>query len=1209
LETEVEASAQFAPPIHEFILVTTAPDDATIQREARLLEERVRAAGRDLSIAVWGWGRLQQEIVRFSEAIREFMPDGSPFADQQLHATEEVRKLVETAAQTGQQHTALLRVILERLPSTIAAEASTLGDVLERHLNDEIDRYRDLARNKQPRTAIQLLTALKQRAWDTASPRIRFRILSNLGAAHYFLGKFEDAADLLLQAAAFDPGDAKGMANRVAALLLKNRKNEAHQAAVEALARYPDDPDIASQRLLAIGPSETVDGVWNSLPGPSRHTAAANINRIVALREQNDAHWCDAAEEAIEVHPNDAQLKALWAESILDRTLRDDPGAVGRATAIGPTQAQLAEAADVLVAGWQATLNQETPPMPSLGHNAALAKTLVGEIDAAIKIVDAVVATGYDTEEFKELRISLYRRTKRSDEGIAVADTLTDSPYSRIVRADLRLDRSPSEARTILADRASFTDEREIVAAALIVIDTYCKERNFADALAEAERLKLVLPDHPQGRLSVYHVKRQSGDVEADAALDAAVKLVTPETDFPTRFFVCDALSTAGKDDSVLNLLESHASRYLDSPALRMLVAAAANADRRVTLNSILTELPPEVAAGRFYRKAKIALALRIGELADAERQIRQFLEVYPKDLEMQLRLMTVLFNQNQKKALAEEAAKPANEFSGAPELFIRLAQIKNEFGDSKEAYNLAYKLLLSNPSNQTVNLGYVGMFLPDKVPQQRFDLSPSKVDTGMAVGVLRHDSQLTVYIIEPDPSLRPGPTYLPPEHGLAQRFLGRAVGDVIELPDHSSATIAWMRHKEIHSLNDVLEEFNNRFPDAEGLEKVRIDHSSPDSLGPMLERVRMRHEAVQRVAEQYDNGALPLALMARQVGTDPVSAFIGLINSGHTIRVCEGTKFEREEALKTINDNKAKGCVVDALTLYLIRRLNLEAAVEKICGPIGIVGRTASRIQEEIHRLEDGIDKPSMSIVYRDGQYYREETTPERKKEVLAVMQADQQWLAQHAQVIPAKGAKDPSADWVNVEKLLDSDFLDEIRAAGGSGRMLVVEDHALRTLAFREFSVRGAWLQPVLMQGLGAKVITNDEYLRAMLALIDAKEEFISINAAVLYTCLHGISGYELPADFRKLTSRLGGLKMDGSHISVAFEAVAWTWDDHSLSATVQQAMLGNLLERLTMGRTLGEIEAIITGAVTFARRRDDESMERYVRDWGRWHFLQVR
>lgn len=42
LRREVKKSAAFRPSLKEFILITTAPDDAKIQEAARLLEEEVR---------------------------------------------------------------------------------------------------------------------------------------------------------------------------------------------------------------------------------------------------------------------------------------------------------------------------------------------------------------------------------------------------------------------------------------------------------------------------------------------------------------------------------------------------------------------------------------------------------------------------------------------------------------------------------------------------------------------------------------------------------------------------------------------------------------------------------------------------------------------------------------------------------------------------------------------------------------------------------------------------------------------------------------------------------------------------------------------------------------------------------------------------------------------------------------------------------------
>lgn len=57
--------------------------------------------GRDLSISVWGWERVQQEINRFGEVLKAFHPDASPFSDA----------ILDVAAQT-RQDTAQIREML-----------------------------------------------------------------------------------------------------------------------------------------------------------------------------------------------------------------------------------------------------------------------------------------------------------------------------------------------------------------------------------------------------------------------------------------------------------------------------------------------------------------------------------------------------------------------------------------------------------------------------------------------------------------------------------------------------------------------------------------------------------------------------------------------------------------------------------------------------------------------------------------------------------------------------------------------------------------------------------------------------------------------------------------------------------------------------------------------------------------------------------------
>ena len=1210
LIAEVEKTRGFKPRLDEFKLITTAPDDQKIQEAARLLEQKIQAGGWQLSIEVWGWGRIQEEVNRYPEVIRRFHPDATPFTGEILNEAKETQRLVSTEAESTRSEIAaseqrLMLFIKEQLPQ-IASDPPSSSEALHQELNKQIDGYRELLRNNQPKTAIGLLKGLLDRLGPDADTKIRYRVISNIGAAHYNVGEFDVASDFLLEAAPLNPDDPISLANKAAALLIKGRREEARTVAIKSLSIHPDSEEIALQRLQAVGPDETVETIWQSLSEKAKGSAMAFGIRVAALREEGDERWVELANEGAARFPEDHGLKIIQAEGVVDRLVKADPGAVGLASASAPTHSELTQAAQTLEKAWTDSLGKETPPKVLSAHNAALAWNLAGDFRHAGELLDAAMAHGLNENEIKHNRIMLYRRNGQVAEAIKLADTLEDAPISRIIRADLRIETEPSLARDILADRVKFTRTTDIIAAALAVIEAFIKEDKFAEAEAESTRLENSLPTHPQGPLSLFRLKSARGDEDASAALDRAVALITEETDFPTRFLVAEALASVQRFDDVADLLSGRTSSNFDSPALRALVAAAINADRRVLSRGIFKELPETLASVPFYQKAKIALEVRAGNIGAAENGIRAFLARDPSNLELYLQLLHALFRQGKLDALREEVAKPAAFFKGGALDFMKFAQFKDDFGDWREAHALAYKTLLANPTHQTVSMGYVGVFL--RLGHSReMPVSPPAVEIDMAVGLAQEDGTNSVYVIEPDASLRPSAQYIAPSHRVADALLGKKVSDTFELPDKTRATIKWIKTKTLHALHDILENFNNRYPEAQGLERVRIETSTPGGLEPMLEKVRDRHDAIQEVQKLYEAGTMPLALVARSVGSDPVEVMVGLASSGLAIRACEGTHPERAAAMAAINVNGAKGCVVDSVTLNIIRRLELEKAVTKICGPIGIVEETALRLQQRIHELGERPNETEMSVAYRDGQYYRQETTPEEKRQALALAEEDRAWLAINTTILPAEGKQDPGASWRPLIERFGSSFLDEVRAAQGSGRLLLCEDQLLRTLARLDFGVAGTWLQPVLMHALARKVITLAEYRDAIVHLIDARIEFISISPELLVSAVAGTNGHAIPPAFVRLASRLGGKKADmQSHFSVAIGATTRIWNDNTLSHTLQQAALGHLLERLTADRSIEDTRLIVS---SFVQRSPQPEFTDYIFGWLRGHFIDLR
>jgi len=113
---------------------------------------------------------------------------------------------------------------------------------------------------------------------------------------------------------------------------------------------------------------------------------------------------------------------------------------------------------------------------------------------------------------------------------------------------------------------------------------------------------------------------------------------------------------------------------------------------------------------------------------------------------------------------------------------------------------------------------------------------------------------------------------------------------------------------------------------------------------------------------------------------------------------------------------------------------------------------------QHRARELSERIDDPDMSLSYRDGQCYRMEVTPEEKRKALTLAEEDRSWLAENTTVIPAEGKVDPSAYWRPLIEQFGTSFLDELRAAQGSGRLLLCEDLLLRQMAFLALQGHGS-------------------------------------------------------------------------------------------------------------------------------------------------------
>ena len=74
---EATEALKIEPALQEFIIATTASDDADMDVEAALFSDEQARLGRDFRVIVMGWDTLQTNILRYPEALEAFLPGWS----------------------------------------------------------------------------------------------------------------------------------------------------------------------------------------------------------------------------------------------------------------------------------------------------------------------------------------------------------------------------------------------------------------------------------------------------------------------------------------------------------------------------------------------------------------------------------------------------------------------------------------------------------------------------------------------------------------------------------------------------------------------------------------------------------------------------------------------------------------------------------------------------------------------------------------------------------------------------------------------------------------------------------------------------------------------------------------------------------------------------------------------------------------------------
>ena len=313
---EVAKATSFHPPLSEYVIVTTAPDDAKNQSLVKDLSATISETRNvPLQISVLGWDNLQLEIQRYPEALNAFDPSHTPQGETILQKIEELPEHVSATLSPALE---VIRQDIATLKSEhVTVESTSMDSEYEELINDYVALI-----PTDPEVALESLQRLQARLEGKMGSRIQFRIATNVAVCRLELGDEEHAAAELITAWEIAPDEPKAIANKAFGHLLRNDWMSAQEVARQGLTEQPDNALLAAIYIRSLIHDESVDAPIFLVPAPLRNTPEVEEAYVLWLIHREEAHaWWDAAIDAHGRHPGVVELEEAYANALLSRAI------------------------------------------------------------------------------------------------------------------------------------------------------------------------------------------------------------------------------------------------------------------------------------------------------------------------------------------------------------------------------------------------------------------------------------------------------------------------------------------------------------------------------------------------------------------------------------------------------------------------------------------------------------------------------------------------------------------------------------------------------------------------------------------------------------------------------------------------------------------------------------------------------------------------
>ena len=1172
--------------LHKCIILPghSLTDEELIQKFLPVLQESINEF----------YSQLPQNQQVFNEVLFEFqreqLKDLKHLRDQNQAILEGIQKQNSKPPNLSSKHIDL--IVSDAVDTALAEEHQLIIDSAKKDLLEY-----------NPETAFKRLDDLWQRIGnETSTSEIsKFNILTNMAAAQSVLNNEQEAAKLIIEAYKYNSEDEKALSNLALSYFFLGKTKKAENYAKQTLDKNSADTNAHVVLIHISSKKEPLKEVISQVPDYLHQTPEIARAFSDVAKEQGDLEearkWREIMVE--QAQENDPGFSASLATILIQEVL-DDRSDMYTIQPTDSQKKQLNRAVELLTEAWDSIANTELRNARTEWIiNRSTALRLLGKSLEAIKDLDVAIEIEPSDSMLSMLlknRAILAFEQGDQEGAIRFLERIQSKPEifeAQIMIASILFgSKCYDEAITKLDDFLKTNPSSKLQDEAhRWLVRIYIATERFEDAERILTPLQESSPTNVLNFINASQISNGTGKREEAISFLKEGYEITKNCEASIEILeLADELFDHQQFIEAATLYEKLADTSQNSQLTVGVLASYYNAGEIGKALEICQELREKYGPLENISEREIIIYEQIGDMNQAEAVCQVYLDKFPDDIDMRIRLGMVYYRSNK----AEEIDHVLDSFSNfknfsflehlSMEVCVQLAFLHQIRSQPEKALQVMYETRRTHYKNPDAHLKYIGLFyqVEKQIPEV---LNPTKVGKDTAVQIDSSDESVSYIIVDHDDAdiERRERNIKEP---FVQRLLGKTVNEKVIYREtmfgKESGKIVDIKSKYVDALQESFRKFPELFPEDQGMGSITLDDSKetddPAKFQPLFDIVSKQHEDLLRVEQVYRENLLPIGTLANLIDGNVLNAWSHLITKPDLgIWCCVGNIEERRNALALLEKSQPK-LVVDLISLITLHCLEAANTVVKVFGRLCIAQSTIDVLLQIIHEREGmWSQREGMNISKQGNRYVRHMINPEDRRRNVEFLKGIINWIRENCEVLPCTSMLHMNLfQKQRFDDMLQPLFVDTLLIASQPGHLLLTDDGQLRTYAETNFNsdagtnfqFDGVWTQVVLEHCLNQNVLDKDEYSKMAIQLVCFHYYHTEVDSDTLMGALKQ-ANWNLAEPYNRLVQALGGQKMrlqEALNMSVDF--LFKIWEEPIPYSQLKYVTLG-LLAGLTSGR----------------------------------------